>query len=72
MPVEKRAATPTAEASVRNSTKEDIDRERKYKAEDALRTVSRYHEIKKDKRLCSDMKELAKAQVMALNKVVGE
>lgn len=51
------------------ATAGDKERERKYRAEDALRTMQRADEIKSDKGLMKDMKALAKEQMAALNKV---
>lgn len=44
-------------------------RERKYRAEDALRTMQRAAEISSDKTLMKDMQALAKEQMAALSKV---
>lgn len=46
-------------------SKEDIERERKYAAEDAMRTLSRAEEIRKDTRLMNDVKKVAKEQMEA-------
>lgn len=51
------------------TTAVDKERERKYRAEDALRTMQRADEIKSDKGLMRDMKALAKEQMASLNKV---
>ncbi|MEK6883498.1 MAG: hypothetical protein AABY22_27975 [Nanoarchaeota archaeon] len=50
-------------------TKDMIERERKYEIEDALRTLQRAEELKKDKTLMRDVKKAAKEQVKALNKI---
>lgn len=47
------------------------DMDRKYRAEDALRTLSRADEIKRDGSLMRDLKKLAQQQVAALSKVAG-
>lgn len=47
----------------------DVDR--KYRAEDALRTIQRADEVRRDAALMRDVKKLAKEQVRALNKVAG-
>ena len=49
--------------------KSDEARERKWKAEDALRTCKEYEKIKNDKTLMSDVKKLAKQEMDRLNKV---
>lgn len=49
-------------------TKADIERERKYAAEDAMRTLTRADEIKNDSRLMNDVKALAKKQVETAKK----
>lgn len=48
---------------------EDKARMRRYEAEDAIRTLQRADEIRRDKDLCKDMKALAKEQMEALKKV---
>lgn len=50
-------------------TAEDKARERRYRAEDDIRTMQRADEIKKDKERVSAMKQLAKEQMEALKKV---
>lgn len=49
-------------------TKEDIARQRRYQAEDAMRTITRAEEIKSDSRLMGDVKSLAKEQMNNLKK----
>lgn len=49
-------------------TKEDIARQRRYAAEDAIRTLTRADEIKGDKRLMSDVQALAKEQMKTAQK----
>lgn len=49
-------------------SKEDVARERRYKAEDGLRAIQRAEEVRKDKTLMSDIKSLAKEQVDNLKK----
>lgn len=49
-------------------TKEDRERERKYRAEDGLRTIQRAEEIKADKQCMADIKALATKQVNDLKK----
>lgn len=57
---------PTAEASEPRETKSDEARERRYRAEDGLRSLNRAAEIKRDKSLMKDIKCLAKDQLKAL------
>lgn len=47
-------------------TAEDKARERRYQAEDALRTITRSAEIQRDRRLMSDVRKLACEQVKTL------
>ena len=44
-------------------------RERKYRAEDALRTIKEYEKLQADKALMKDVKALAKEQMNALKKI---
>lgn len=44
------------------------DRERKYKAQDALRTIQQAEEYKRDKGLMKDVKSLAKSALKAVSK----
>jgi len=44
-------------------------RERKYRAEDALRTIKEYKKLQADKALMKDVKALAKEQMNALKKI---
>jgi len=44
-------------------------RERKYRAEDALRTIKEYEKLQADKGLMKDVKALAKEQMNALKKI---
>ncbi len=53
-------------------TKDDEARERRWKAEDALRTCKEYEKIKGDKQLRSDVKQLAKEEMNKLEKVAGK
>jgi uncharacterized protein (DUF169 family) len=52
--------------------REDDARERKWKAEDALRTCKEYEKIKTDKQLMGDVKKLAKEEMSKLQKVTGK
>lgn len=49
-------------------SKEDIARQRRYAAEDGLRSIQRAEEIKEDKRLMGDIKALAQEQVSNLKR----
>lgn len=65
---------PVARASVPSPVtnrvgKEDKERERRWKAEDALRTCEEYERVKGDKQLMSDVKMLAKEKMEKLKKV---
>lgn len=53
----------------RPMSKEQKEQERRWKAEDALRTCQKYEEIKGDKSLMSDVKRLASEQMKDLAKV---
>lgn len=53
-------------------TKEDEARERRYRAEDALRTLSRAEEIRSDRGLMRDVKSHAKDQIKAVSRVLGK
>lgn len=48
-----------------------IDREDRYRAQDALRTLTRAEEIKKDRGLMREVKKEAKAQIKATSHVIG-
>lgn len=50
-------------------TASDKARERRYQVSDALSTMQRVEEIRKDKALMKDIKCLAKEQMSALSKV---
>lgn len=50
-------------------TQADIAREKKYQAEDDIRTLQRAEEIKKDKARMSAAKQLAKSQMQNLKKI---
>jgi hypothetical protein len=47
----------------------DKERERRYRAEDALRAISRAEEVKADKGLMKDVKQLAREQADNLKKI---
>ncbi len=75
LPVEKLSSkTPVpvkivSEGSSVASDKGYEARERKYKAEDALRDIERAETHKRDKGLMSDVKKLAKEKVDSLKKI---
>ncbi len=52
-----------------NSVKESDARERRWRAEDDIRTMKQAEEIKKDKARVKAMKEVAKAQMAELKKI---
>jgi hypothetical protein len=58
-----------SEASSPSTDKGYEDRERKYRAEDALRTIKEYEKLQSDKSLMKDVKALAKEQMNALKKI---
>lgn len=61
---------PTVNSIIANKlSKEDIERQRRYKAEDALRDMERAETHKKDKQLMSDVKSLAKEKMNSLKKM---
>ena len=53
-------------------SKEDQNRERRYRAEDALRDIERAKKHEGDKQLMSDVKALAKEKIQDLTKVAGK
>ena len=55
--------------SSRKMSVEDKLRERKWKAEDALRCLTRANEIIRDRQLMADVKELAKQQMKGLQSI---
>lgn len=67
LPVESLGCSPAKVSA--SESKEHEARERKYRAEDALRTMQRADEIKRDSGLMKDMKALAKEQMNSLKKV---
>jgi hypothetical protein len=64
-------ATAAPEASIAIRSKEDKARERKWKAEDALRDIERAEGHKKNKELMRDVKQCAKEKMQTMNKVVA-
>lgn len=78
LPVEKLKASKSpkavpvrivSDAPSPSSDKSYQDRERKYKAEDALRDIERAEGHKRDKSLMGDVKKLAKEKVDSLKKI---
>lgn len=70
----KKASTPVPVKIVHDTVEPKVDaayaeRERKYRAEDALRDIERAEGHKRDKTLMSDVKKLAKDKVKSLNKI---
>lgn len=49
-------------------TKEQMDRERRHRAEDGLRTLNQAEDIRSDKQRMADIKNLAQEQMEALKK----
>ncbi len=47
----------------------DVERERRYRAEDALRSIQRADEVLKDKDLMRDVKQYVKDQVKTVGKL---
>lgn len=74
MPVQGLSSTKPVPVKIVNDTpspssdKDYEARERKYKAEDALRDIERAEKHKSDKALMSDVKKLAKDKVDSLKK----
>lgn len=50
-------------------SKEEVAREKKYQAEDDIRTLQRAEEIKKDKERMNAAKQVAKSQMQDLKKI---
>lgn len=63
------ADSPSSVASSKTMSAEDKLRERKWKAEDALRCLTRANEMIKDKQLMADVKELAREQMKGLQSI---
>ena len=62
-------ATAASEASIARRSKEDEARERKWKAEDALRDIERAEGHKKNKELMRDVKSVAKDKIKTYSKL---
>lgn len=77
LPVEKLSAKTKKAVPVRivnetNELKESPgheERERKWRAEDALRTMKEYEKIRSDKQLMADAQKLAKEEMSKLKKI---
>lgn len=76
LPVEKLTAPKSAKAvpvrivsDVSNGIKDNATQEKKWRAEDDIRTMQRAEEIKKDKARVRAMKEVAKSQMNDLKKI---
>ena len=50
-------------------TRQQALQERQWRAEDALRTITRADEIKRDTTLMRDVKQIANKQLQTLNKI---
>ncbi len=61
---------PTVGSGMR-MTKEQEAREKQYRAEDALRTLTRAEEIRRDSGLMRDVKAHAREQVKTTQRVLG-
>ena len=62
-------ATAAPEASIARHSKEDEARERRYRAESALRDIERAEGHKKDKELMRDVKSVAKDKIKTYGKL---
>lgn len=74
LPVEKLGASKAVPVKIvsdapMRSTASDEARERKWKAEDALRDIERAEQHKRDKALMSDVKKLAQDKVKSLKNI---
>ncbi len=49
--------------------KADVERERRYRAEDALRSIQRAEEVRKDKGLMREVKQYVKEQAKTVSKL---
>lgn len=68
LPTAKYVSDAPAACTAYKQSKEEIARQRRYNAEDAMRTITRAEEIKSDNRLMGDVKSLAKEQMENLKK----
>lgn len=71
LPVNKLPTNTAAvdKAAAYKPSKQELDRERRYKAEDALRDIERAETHKRDKGLMGDVKQLASEKIECLKKV---
>jgi hypothetical protein len=72
LPIKKAEGKPVPVKIVHDEATEpmrDEARERKWKAEDALRDIERAEGHKRDRSLMKDVKSLAKEKVKSLNKI---
>lgn len=65
----KLAPTPMPVAA--KATREDAERQRRYQAEDDLRTITRAQEVQGDKRRMSSVQALAREQAASLSRIAG-
>lgn len=61
-------ASPNAAPVAYKQSKDDRERERRWRAEDGLRTIQQAEEIKRDKQRMADIKALAQTQMDSLKK----
>jgi hypothetical protein len=64
LPVDNGNAIPSYRPS-----KADVEREKRYRAEDAIRTIQQYETIKKDKDLMKDVKQHLRQQSKLADKL---
>lgn len=62
-------SAPESTAVAYKPNKQELDRERRYKAEDAMRDLERAEGHRKDKALMSDVKQLANEKIDCLKKI---
>ena len=71
MPKNKLSAAVVSDVPVmKKPTKEQMEQERRWRAEDALRTINKAEEYRGDKQLMSDVKNLAQEQMNSLKRIV--
>lgn len=59
----------TASCAPYKPNKADVERERRYRAEDALRSIQRADEVRSDKALMKDVKQYVKDQAKIVSKL---
>ena len=64
-------ASPRPTCAPEATTREMEAERRKYRAEDALRTITRAEEIRRDRELMGDVKRVAREQAKTLGQVLG-